>query len=130
MKKVIIVFICICIFSFLIIWYVTNNNQKYFDKMEKNIIKNTDVKKIDYFNVYNNYYIISDDDYLYVFDSKYIELLRIDKILIHENSNNYDIIYKDGKVMYLHDYYKDKNVIYDFYDLYTYELINSFKLGG
>lgn len=130
MRKVVTIFICICVFSFLVILYVTNSNEKYVYKLKKEIIKNTDVKEIDYFNKYDNYYIVLDKEYLYIFDNKYVELLRIDKILIHENVNNYDIVYKDNKVVYMNDYYKNKKLICEYYDLYTYKLINSFELGG
>ena len=130
MRKVVTIFICICVFSFLVILYVTNSNEKYVYKLKKEIIKNTDVKEIDYFNKYDNYYIVLDKEYLYIFDNKYVELLRIDKILIHENVNKYDIIYNDNKVVYMNDYYKNKKLICEYYDLYTYKLINSFELGG
>lgn len=130
MRKVVTIFICICVFSFLVILYVTNSNEKYVYKLKKEIIKNTDVKEIDYFNKYDNYYIVLDKEYLYIFDNKYVELLRIDKILIHENVNKYDIIYNDNKVVYMNDYYKNKKLICEYYDLYTYKLINSFESGG
>jgi hypothetical protein len=106
------------------------NDKRYEDRLKNKIINNTDIKEIEYINYYDSYYIVMDMENIYVFDNKYIELLKIDKILIHENKKKYDMIYKDGMVMYMNDYYKGKLLVYEYYDLYTYELINRVLVGG
>ena len=40
------------------------------------------------------------------------------------------MIYKDGMVMYMNDYYKGKLLVYEYYDLYTYELYDRVLVGG
>ena len=80
---------------------------------------------------------------MYVFDKEYHELLNIDKILIHDNKNNYDIVY-DDKLMYQECLEKGNKIIYNYYDnygdiylyydnkkyYYSYEFIKSVSLGG
>ena len=106
------------------------NNQKYFDKIEDKIKNNTDINNIEYINYYNKYYIVDDGEYIYLFDKKYNELLKEDKIKFHENKNNYDIIYKDKKLMYLEEKYTKKKIKYIYYDIKTYEEIETIVVGG
>ena len=129
MKKLILIF-GIIIFIF-IIWtgIVIHNDNKYINKIKNNVYKHTEIDDIEYVNKYDDYYIIKDDKYVYVFDKKYNEIVKIDNILIYENIKNYDIIYKDGIVMYMHEYYKKNVLYYDYYDLYKYTLINTVSLG-
>jgi hypothetical protein len=129
MKKLVLIGgIIILIF---IIWtsIVIHNDNKYIDNIKDNIYKNTELDEINYINKYDNYYIVRDKKYVYVFDMKYNEIVKIDNILVYENKKNYDIIYKDDIVMYSHEYYK-KNILYcDYYDLYKYTLIKTVSLG-
>ena len=92
--------------------------------------KKTDVKDIDYINVYGDYYIVKNDKYLYVFDKKYTEIISIDNIIIYENKNDYDIIYEDDAVMYYNDVYKGGKLEVEYYDLYTYKLIKKVLVNG
>ena len=130
MKKLITIFIGILIIIFISILYMDYNNQKYISKLENRIIKNTNIKNIKYINSYDEYYIIIDDNNLYVFDDKYVELLKVDKILLHPNDKNYDIIYNDGRLMYMNNYYKDNKLYFEYYDVYSYEIINEVLVGG
>lgn len=129
MKKLIKFFLIIFTIILLLILYINYNDYKNINKLEKQIIKKTDVKKINYLNTYGNYYIVMDDDNLYIFDDKYIELLKIDKILIHKNNKKYDIIY-DEVPMYMNDYYKDGKLYYVYYDIYSYKKIGEVSVGG
>ena len=129
MKKLIKIFISTLIIVFVFILYMNYNDNKHIDELKKKIIKNTDIKEINYLNTYGEYYIVLDNDNLYVLDKKYVELLKIDKILIHENTRNYDIIY-DEAPMYMRDYYKDNKLHYEYFDLYSYEKINEVLVGG
>lgn len=130
MKRIIKIFISLLIITFIFILYMDYNDRKNISKLEDKIVNNTDTKEIEYINYYDNYYIVMDMDDLYVFDKDYVEILKIDKILIHENKKKYDMIYKDGVVMYVNDYYKNKTLYYEYYDLYTYELVNKVLVGG
>ena len=109
---------------------MVDNDNKYNNKIINKIINKNDIKEIDYINEYNDYYIVKGKEYLYVFDNKYNEIFKIDCVLIYENKNNYDIIYKDELLMYLNDYYKDNKLVYEYYDLYTYKLLDKIVLGG
>lgn len=129
MKKLIKIFLSVLIIIFLLVLYMDYNDYKYVSKLEAKIIKHTDIKKINYINTYGKYYIVLDADNLYVFDNKYVELLKIDRILIHPNTKKYDIIY-DEKPIYIKDYYKDNKLYYEYYDLYSYEKVSSILVGG
>ena len=130
MKKIIICFIGILLVLFIAILYITINDNKYTNNLEKNILRNTSVKRVDYLNKYNNYYIVIDREYLYVFDLKYNEILSKDIMLVHSNNNNYDIIYKDDNLMYFNDYIKDNVLVYEYYNIDTYKLIDRKYIGG
>ena len=130
MKRLIKAFIVsLLIITFGIMYMVIDNNN-YNNKLKKKIISNTDIKNVNYINKYNDYYIVKDNNYLYLFNNKYDELLKIDKILLCENNKNYDIIYNDEKLMYISDYYKGQTLVYEYYDIYTYELIKRVFVGG
>jgi len=129
MKKLIKIFLSVLIIIFLLITYMDYSDSRYKTKLEKMIVKNTDIKNVTYINAYGDYYIVMDDDNLYVFNDKYVELLKVDKILIHKNDKKYDIIY-DEKPMYMKDYYKDNKLYYEYYDLYSYEKIGEVLVGG
>lgn len=130
MKKIIICFISILLVIFMAILYMTVDDSRYNDKIINNILKNTSVKKVNYLKKYNNYYIVMDKEYIYVFDLKYNEILSKDVMLIHGNDNNYDIIYKDDKLMYFNDYMKNDVLVYEYYDIDTYKLISRQYIGG
>lgn len=130
MKKIIICFIGVLLVLFIAILYITINDNKYTNNLEKNILRNTSVKRVDYLNKYNNYYIVMDREYLYVFDLKYNEILSKDIMLVHSNNNNYDIIYKDDNLMYFNDYIKDNVLVYEYYNIDTYKLIDRKYIGG
>lgn len=130
MKKVIKTFIGLLIFIFVLILYIDNNDKNYQNELTDKIINNTDIKDIEYINNYDDYYIVMNKDNLYLFNNEYDEIFKIDCILIHENKKKYDIIYKDGTLMYMNDYYNGKQLVYEYYNLYTYELIKRVFVGG
>ena len=120
----------VLVIAFILISYMLFNDKKYHNELVKTITENTDISVVDYINKYDNYYIIINHKYLYLIDSNFVEILEIDRELLNENSYGYDIIYKDDKLMYFHDYYKDKKLVYEYYDIYTYELIDRVFVGG
>lgn len=106
---------------------IDKNNTK---KMKDIILENTKIDNISYVNKYDDKYIVSDDKNTYLFNSKYEEILRIANYLLHENKNNYQIIYKDNALVYLDDYIDKDSVVFKYYDIYTYELIDEIRVGG
>lgn len=115
---------------FISLLIMVNIDDKYNDNNTKIIEKNTSLNNIKYVNVYDNNYIVLDDENLYLFNSEYEEITRLDLSLIHNNKNNYDIVYKDKNIMYMKDYKKQRKIIFEYYDIYTYELIDTVVLGG
>lgn len=109
---------------------MVTNDSKYKSRLVKNIIKNTDIKEVNYINKYDDYYIVMDKEYIYLFDLKYDEILSKDVTLVHDNDNKYDIIYKDGKLMYFNDYIREDILVYEYYDIDTYKLIDKKYIGG
>ena len=130
MKKVIIGFICLLLVFLFAVIYILINDSNYQNKLKNDIINNTDIKEINYLNKYNNYYIVMDLEYLYLFDLKYNEILSKDINLMHSNDKKYDIIYKDDNFMYFNDYKKGNRVIYEYYSIDTYKLIDKIYIGG
>lgn len=106
------------------------NDNRYFDKIEKIIEEECKIDNIIYINKYNDYYIVKDKEYLYLINSEYRIISEIDNNLLYENKENYDIIYDDEVFMYMDDEYIDGEIIYRYYDIYSYELINEIKVGG
>lgn len=128
MKRLVLFLICILIIIFIVISLVVGNNNKYIDNLENVIYKNTDIKKIDYINFYDNYYIVMDYEYLYLFDNEFNMIVNIDKKMLNNNYNKYDIVYKDKTLMFM-DNYKDKEgMIFKYYDIYTLECIDEIMI--
>lgn len=130
MKKIIKIFIGIIILIFILILGMVRNNKKNYNKMIKEIENNTLVKEVVYVNKYNNYFIVEDNEYLYLINDKYEIISEIDINLLYKNSKNYDIIYKDERFMYMEDNYKDGKLYYKYYDIYNYSLIDEIMVGG
>ena len=130
MKKIIKIFIGIIILIFILILGMVRNNNKNYNKMIKEIENNTLVKEVEYINKYNNYFIVEDNEYLYLINDKYKIISEIDINLLYKNSKNYDIIYRDERFMYMKDSYKDGKLYYQYYDIYNYSLIDEIMVGG
>lgn len=124
MKRVLLFLICILIIIFIIISLVVGNDNKYINNLENMIYKNTDIKEIDYVNFYDNYYIVMDYEFLYLFDDEFNMIVNIDKKMLNDDYNKYDIVYKDKTLMFM-DNFKDKEgMIFKYYDIYTLECID------
>jgi hypothetical protein len=70
-----------------------------------------------------------DNEYLYLFNFNYEEIYKIKKKLLYDNKNNYDIIYKDDTIMYMDNYKNKEGIIFKYYDIYTYEVIEEIVVG-
>ena len=130
MKRIVKIFVSIIIFLFIMIMFMIGNDNRYYDKIKKIIEEECKIDNIIYINKYNDYYIVKDKEYLYLINSEYRIISEIDNNLLYENKGNYDIIYDDDVFMYMDDEYIDDGVIYRYYDIYSYELINEIKVGG
>lgn len=119
----ILIFIIILLYFSLIFFIVDNNSRK-------DIIKKLKLDNVSYFNEYDNKYIILDDKNLYVFDKDYEKVFDISLEKICNKDKKYDIIYRKDLLVYMDDYYKDNDLIYDYYDIYTCKKIDSITLGG
>ena len=107
--------------------YIDKNNV---NSIKKDIVKNIDIHGVEYINKYNGHYIIRDKKYVYLFDSKYEEVLKIDNDKIYDNKNNYDLIYRDNTIMYMDNYIDRAGVVFKYYDIYSYKLIDEVLVGG
>ena len=130
MKRLIIIFLVFIGFLFFLMLIIIWNNNRYEDKMIENVSTKCDIEDIKYINKYNDYYIVIDDNSLYLIDSNYKIISEIDINLLYENTKNYDIIYRNGKLLYSDDIYKDGNLIYRYYDIYSYEMVDEILIGG
>ena len=130
MKKLVVIFIGIILFLFVsrcIMVYIDKNN---ISDIKKDIVNNTKIKEIKYVDKYDNYYIVMDKNYVYLIDYKYNEVLKIENDKIYDNKNNYELIYRDNTIMYMDSYIDKDGVIFNYYDIYSYKLIDSILVGG
>lgn len=96
--------------------------------MKKEIIKNTKIDNISYFNKYDNCYIIKDNKYVYIYDLEYIKIVSID---IDKLCNkDYDLIYRDDMLLYMEDKNTKTWLVFKYYDTYTCELVDKLMVGG
>lgn len=130
MKKIIIIFIVLVIIVFIRIGLLVNTNNKYEDKLINEIVANYQDVNVDYVNKYNNYLIFTTDDSLIVLDKDYKEIFKEDINKIYKMDGNYDILYKQNKVMYEKSKIEDKVLTYTYYDIYTGKEVSSVVLGG
>ena len=130
MKKVIRIFILIILVIFISIYIMICNDNKSINNIEKYIIKNSDINDIEYVNIYGDSYIVMDKKYLYLFNDKYEEIDRLDVKNIYDNKKNYDIVYRDNLFMYMDSYNDKDGVIFKYYDILNYELVDEILVGG
>ena len=130
MKKIIICFIIFLLVIFILVCYMNYKDNNYVNLLKNNIISNTDIKEINYINNYDSYYIIADNENIYLVDNNYELILKKDISLVHPNNNNYDIIYKNKTLMYFNNYIKRNVLINEYYDINTYKLIDRVFVGG
>lgn len=101
----------------------------YLSDIERDIVKNTDILDIEYVNEYDGYYIVMDLEYIYLFSNDYVEIYKTKIEKLADNKNNYELVYRDNKIMYMDNYDDKKGVIFKYYDLYSYELIDEIVVG-
>ena len=129
MKKIVMIFIVVIIILFISMCIMVNIDNKYFNGLKKEISENTDITDIVYVNKYNDHYIVKDNEYIYLFNSNYEEITRIKLSLLYDKKKKYDIVYRDKTIMYMDNFKNKEGIIYRYYDIYTYELIDEIVIG-
>lgn len=124
MKKVLICLIGLLIITFIVISLVVRNDNKYIDSLKDIIIKNTDIERIEYVNYYDNYYIVVDYEFLYLFNNEFEFVFSIDKNMLFDKYNKYDIVYRNKTLMFMDNYKNKEGIIFKYYDIYTGECID------
>lgn len=129
MKKVIITFISLLVMIFIFVMFTVNKNDKYNNDMVSYIKKNiTSLESINYINKYDNYYIVKDNLNVMIIDND------MNIVLSEKLSNIYssydDIVYRLNKLMYVEKIVEDNKVIYNYYDIYNHEEIDSIVVEG
>lgn len=129
MKKVIITFISLLVMIFIFVMFTVNKNDKYNNDMVSYIKKNIiSLESINYINKYDNYYIVKDNLNVMVIDND------MNIVLSEKLSNIYssydDIVYRLNKLMYVEKIVEDNKVIYNYYDIYNHEEIDSIVVEG
>ena len=120
MKRIIIIFLSITFILLILLLYITNDN--YYNNISKSIKDNYANINLYYVNKYNDYYIFLSDENYGVLDGEYNEIMLISKSLVHDNTNNYDVIYKDNKLIYQEEVLDKDKLMINYYDIYTYQL--------
>lgn len=128
MKRIIIIFLSITFILLILLLYITNDN--YYNNISKSIKDNYANINLYYVNKYNDYYIFLSDENYGVLDGEYNEILLISKSLVHDNTNNYDVIYKDNKLIYQEEVLDKDKLMINYYDIYTYQLDKTITMGG
>ena len=127
MKRIIIIFLSITFILLMILVYITNDN--YYNNISKSIKDNYANINLYYVNKYNDYYIFLSDENYGVLDGEYNEIMLISKSLVHDNTNNYDVIYKDNKLIYQEEVLDKDKLMINYYDIYTYQLDKTITMG-
>ena len=129
MRKVVIICISLLFILFVSICIIVRIDNKSNKDMKNIILKNTDIREIQYVNKYDNYYIVIDNIELYLLNNRFEEVYRTDVDRLYKNKNNYDIIYRNDTVMYMDNYKNKEGIIFKYYDIYTYEVIEEIVVG-
>lgn len=127
MKRIIIIFLSITFILLMLLLYITNDN--YYNNISKSIKDNYANINLYYVNKYNDYYIFLSDENYGVLDGEYNEIMLISKSLVHDNTNNYDVIYKDNKLIYQEEVLDKDKLMINYYDIYTYQLDKTITMG-
>lgn len=128
MKRIIIIFLSITFILLMLLVYITNDN--YYNNISKSIKDNYANINLYYVNKYNDYYIFLSDENYGVLDGEYNEIMLISKSLVHDNTNNYDVIYEDNKLIYQEEVLDKDKLMINYYDIYTYQLDKTITIGG
>ena len=129
-KVIFVIFISVIIF-FGIIFYISFSSDQYQNNLIKHVVRNYDILDSDIVlvNKFDNHYIVITDQDVIVLDNRYDEILVENLNKLSVNPNQYKLIYKNNKLMYENTILSDDKVVYEYYDAYSYTLINKIVLG-
>lgn len=127
-KILIIVLVVIILIPISLKLNVVIQNNKYDKELLDNVYKNTTIKKIEYLDKNNNYYIVKTTDKVIVLDLNYEEVYNID---INELKNkDLPLAYRRNN-LYYEEKKRDKNKLtYKYYDIKTKEEVYEIIVGG
>lgn len=127
--KILFLLLIISITIILILSNINKNNNKYLDNITKNIKENYNIKeKITYSNLYGNYYIFTTKTKVIVLNKEYEEIKKFNIDILSNNKNNYQLIYKNNKLMYEETIKKKNKIIYKYYDATNNKLIKEISV--
>lgn len=126
MKKVVKYLIIPLLLWTILIGCIINNDKK----SQARLYNNIDLKDIIYRNKYDDFYLILDQENLYLFNNNYEEIVQISQDKLCKTHDNYQIIYRNEDFQYLKDYYQDNKLVYEYYNIYNCDLIEKIILGG
>lgn len=129
MKKLVAVFIFIILFIFISICVMVVIDKNNINDIKKEVYNNTKIENIIDVYKYDDNYLVINEEYLYLFDFSYKEVDRISLSLLHSNDNNYQLVYRNNMIMYMDDYKNDDGLVFKYYDIYTYELVDEVVVG-
>ena len=119
--RIIVIIVVIVLGGVFSLSYRITNNQNYKNSIINKIKKNYSIsKKITYINTFENNYIFTTDDKVYVLDNRYKEIYKEDINKLAKNTSNYDLIYKSKKLMYEKTTIKGNILTYEYYDAKSY----------
>ena len=122
--KIIIPILILIVIYILVLSFINNKNENYMNQTLKNIKDNYPIKeKATYYNIYGNYYILKTSNKIIVLNKEYEEILKEKIDVLAPNPNNYNLIYKNNKLMYEETILKKDKLIYKYYDANTSEFI-------
>lgn len=127
--KILFLLLIISITIILILSNINKNNNKYLDNITKNIKENYNIKeKITYSNLYGNYYIFTTKTKVIVLNKEYEKIKKFNIDILSNNKNNYQLIYKNNKLMYEETIKKKNKIIYKYYDATNNKLIKEISV--
>ena len=130
MRKLIIIIVGIISLIFIIWCVLLGIDNKYVNNLKEDISNNVGIDNIQYVNRFDEHYLVKDNEYLYLFNSDYEQITSIKLNLVYDNKNNYDIVYRNKTIMYMDNYKNKEGIVFKYYDIYTYELIDKIVVGG
>ena len=130
MEKVVVGFIILICLVFISMLVMVSIDSKDILKLEHEIKDHTSIDMVQYVNKYDGYYIVLDKEYLYLFNDLYEEIYKIEIEKIHKNKNNYELVYRNNTIMYMDSYTKTDGIVFKYFDIFTYEMIDEVVIGG
>jgi len=122
--KIILILVVLFIIYLLTLIYINNKNDKYLIELSNKIKENYEISSdITYINFHNNYYVLTTKEEIIVLNKEYDEILINDINILATNPNNYQLIYKNNKLMYESTTLKKNKINYKYYDATNNELI-------